>query len=170
MQETQVQSLGQEDLWGREWLPTPVFLPGEFHGKRSPEGYSPWSHRVRHDWATNTFTQLGNFPIQVCWMASRQPGRSQGPLSLSLSPLFLFWDCGKYEEIQIFKNTNSKRSLQKFRKMEGFKKNSIRKYTVFIMLKILQARLQQYVNCELPDVQAGFRKGREIRHQIANIC
>ena len=39
-----------------------------------------------------------------------------------------------------------------------------------IMLKILQARLQQYVNCEIPDVQAGFRKGRQIRDQIANIC
>ena len=38
-----------------------------------------------------------------------------------------------------------------------------------IMLKILQARLQQYVNCELPDVQAGFRKGRGTRDQIANI-
>ena len=38
------------------------------------------------------------------------------------------------------------------------------------MLKILQARLQQYVNCELPDVQAGFRKGRGNRDQIANIC
>ena len=37
------------------------------------------------------------------------------------------------------------------------------------MLKILQARLQQYVNCEHPDVQAGFRKGRETRDQIANI-
>ena len=37
------------------------------------------------------------------------------------------------------------------------------------MLKILQARLQQYVNRELPDIQAGFRKGREIRDQIANI-
>ena len=36
------------------------------------------------------------------------------------------------------------------------------------MLKILQARLQQYVNCEFPDVQAGFRKGRETRDQIAN--
>ena len=40
---------------------------------------------------------------------------------------------------------------------------------VKVMLKILQARLQQYVNCELPDVQAGFRKGRETRDQIANI-
>ena len=38
------------------------------------------------------------------------------------------------------------------------------------MLKILQARLQQYVNRELPDVQAGFRKGSGTRHQIANIC
>ena len=39
-----------------------------------------------------------------------------------------------------------------------------------IMLKILQARLQQYMNHELPDVQAGFRKGRGTRDQIANIC
>ena len=38
-----------------------------------------------------------------------------------------------------------------------------------VMLKILQARLQQYLNCELPDVQAGFRKGRGTRDQIANI-
>ena len=38
------------------------------------------------------------------------------------------------------------------------------------MLRILQARLQQYVNRELPDVQAGFRKGRGTRDQIANIC
>ena len=39
-----------------------------------------------------------------------------------------------------------------------------------VMFKILQARLQQYVNCELPHVQAGFRKGRGTRDQIANIC
>ena len=38
-----------------------------------------------------------------------------------------------------------------------------------VMLKILQARLQQYMNCELPDVQAGFRKGRGTKDQIANI-
>ena len=38
------------------------------------------------------------------------------------------------------------------------------------MLKILQARLQQYVNHEIPDAQAGFRKGRGARAQIANIC
>ena len=39
-----------------------------------------------------------------------------------------------------------------------------------VMLKIFQTRLQQYVSCELPDVQAGFRKGRRTRDQIANIC
>ena len=39
-----------------------------------------------------------------------------------------------------------------------------------VMLKILQARLQQYVNHEVPDVQVGFRKGRGTRDQIVNIC
>ena len=39
-----------------------------------------------------------------------------------------------------------------------------------VMLKILQARFRQYMNCEFPDVQAGFRKGKGTRDQIANIC
>ena len=43
-------------------------------------------------------------------------------------------------------------------------------HTNRVMLTILQPRLQQYVSCELPDVQAGFRKGRGTRDQIANIC
>ena len=43
-------------------------------------------------------------------------------------------------------------------------------YASKVMLKILQAGLQQYVNSELPDVQAGFRRGRGTRDQIANIC
>ena len=43
-------------------------------------------------------------------------------------------------------------------------------HAIKVMLKILQARLQQYMNQELPDVQAGFRKSRGTRHQIANIC
>ena len=42
-------------------------------------------------------------------------------------------------------------------------------HTSKVMLKIIQARLQQYVNCEFPDVQAEFRKGRGTREQIANI-
>ena len=42
--------------WRRKWPLTPVFLPGESRGQRSLAVYSPWGHRVRHDWATNTFT------------------------------------------------------------------------------------------------------------------
>ena len=42
LQETQVRPLGQEDPLDKEWLPNPVFLPGEFHGQRSLVGYSPW--------------------------------------------------------------------------------------------------------------------------------
>ena len=59
--------------------------------------------------------------------------------------------------------------------MQGYTKNVQTHITAFIsraskvMLKILKARLQQYVNCELPDVQAGFRKDRGIKDQIANI-
>ena len=51
-----------------------------------------------------------------------------------------------------------------------FKSNWLKSHASKVMLKILQARLQQYVNHELPDVQAGFRKGRGPRDQIANIC
>ena len=45
MRETWVQSLGQEDSLEREWLPTPLFLPGEFHGQRSLVGHSPWGQK-----------------------------------------------------------------------------------------------------------------------------
>ena len=43
--ETWVRSRDWEDPWRREWLPTPVFLPGESHGQRSLAGYSPWGHK-----------------------------------------------------------------------------------------------------------------------------
>ena len=45
MQETQVRFLGWEDPLEKEWQPTPVFLPGESHGQRNLEGYSPWGHK-----------------------------------------------------------------------------------------------------------------------------
>ena len=48
--------------------------------------------------------------------------------------------------------------------------NALISHNSKVMLRIFQARLQQYVNCELPNVQAGFRKGRGTRDQIANIC
>ena len=45
MWEIWVLSLGGEDPWRGEWQPTPVFLPGEFHGQRSPVGYNLWGHK-----------------------------------------------------------------------------------------------------------------------------
>ena len=55
-------------------------------------------------------------------------------------------------------------------KCSNYRTIALISHTSKVILKILQARLQQYVNRELPDVQAGFRKGRETRDQIANIC
>ena len=42
--------------WSREWLPSPVFLPGEFHGQRSLVGYNPWGPKEFDDWVANIFT------------------------------------------------------------------------------------------------------------------
>ena len=55
MWEAQVPLLGQEDPWRREWLPTPMFLPGEFYGQRSLAGYSPSGHKELDTTETNTF-------------------------------------------------------------------------------------------------------------------
>ena len=54
MQETRVQSLGWEYPLEEEWQLTPVFLPGEFHGRKTLAGYSPWGHKeldTTSDWA-----------------------------------------------------------------------------------------------------------------------
>ena len=55
------------------------------------------------------------------------------------------------------------------RECSNYRTIALISHTSKVMLKILQARLQQYMNCKLPDVQAGFRKGRGTRDQIANI-
>ena len=69
VQETHVWSLGWEDLWvgkilwRRKWQPTPVFLPGEFHGQRILAGYSPWGHKEsdRTEWLS--LTHLGKIGV-----------------------------------------------------------------------------------------------------------
>ena len=61
-------------------------------------------------------------------------------------------------------------SNHKERQCQRMLKLPLISHTSKVLLKILQARLQQYVNCKFPDVQAGFRKGRGTRDQIANIC
>ena len=69
VQETQVRSLGQEDPVGREWLPTPVFLSGEFHGQRSLVGYSPWGHK-ESDTAERLTLSLTTPLLRVVFMSS----------------------------------------------------------------------------------------------------
>ena len=51
--------------WGREWQPTPIFLPGKSHGQRSLVGYSPWGCRVRHNWVTKHHTAADQSRVQI---------------------------------------------------------------------------------------------------------
>ena len=70
MKETQFHPWVGKILWRREWLPTPVFLPREFHGQRNLAGYSPWgSQRVGHDWANNTFYLLFAIVLNKVFLA-----------------------------------------------------------------------------------------------------
>ena len=52
--------------WRRKWPPTPVFLPGEFHGQRSLAGYSPQCFRLGHDWVTNNNIWTVGFNLITC--------------------------------------------------------------------------------------------------------
>ena len=70
------------------------------------------------------------------------------------------------EKVSFYSNPKE-RKCQRMLKLQH---NCIISHARKVMLKILQARLQQYVNGELPDVQAGFRKGKRTRDHIANIC
>ena len=72
--------------------------------------------------------------------------------------------------MQFITPAGPRQSLLLAKDPDWFCENLIYYHASKVMLKILQARLQQYVNCELPDVQDGFRKGRGTRDQIANIC
>ena len=70
------------------------------------------------------------------------------------------------EKVSLHSNRKERQCQRKFKLLH----NCTHLMCSKVMLKILQPRLQQYVNHELPDVQAGFRKGRGTRDQIANIC
>ena len=56
--------------WRRNWQPTPVFFPGKSHGHRSLAGYSPWGHRVRHNWSDLAGTQNKNITESLGFSAS----------------------------------------------------------------------------------------------------
>ena len=79
----------------------------------------------------------------------------------------IFCISGKGLEKVSFHSNHKERQCQRIFKLPH---NALISHTSKVMLKILQAKLQQDMNQELPDVQAGFRKGRGIRDQITNIC
>ena len=84
-------------------------------------------------------------------------------MSANLENSAVAQDCKRLVSIPIPKEDNAKECL-------NYCTIALISHASKVMLKILQARLQQYVNHELPDVQACFRKGRGTRDQIANIC
>ena len=127
---------------GNEWHSTPVLLPGKFHGRRSLVGCSPWGLK-----------ELGTTERLHFHFSLSCIGEGNG------NPL----QCSCLE--------NPRDGGAWWANVYGVAQGRTRLtwLTSKVMLKILQARLQRYVNWELPDVQAGFRKGRGTRIQIANI-
>ena len=83
------------------------------------------------------------------------------PANLENSAVTTYWKMSVF--IPIPKTGNAK-------ECSNYCKIALISHASKVMLKILQARLQQYMNCEIPDVQAGFRKDRGTRDQIVNIC
>ena len=81
--------------WRREWLPVAIFLPGEFHGQRSLVCYSPWDHRVKHGWATNTHGNpikpwLSVHLFKEDWHLSPELVMSQGQQFIYFKKYYLF--------------------------------------------------------------------------------
>ena len=81
VQETWVPSLGWKSPWRKEWLPTQVFLAGEFHGQKSLEGYSPWGHKELD--TTERLTHTHTNVIKCSWETWLVKNLSEvnGPLS-----------------------------------------------------------------------------------------
>ena len=91
------------------------------------------------------------------------------PFDAVLQHLRLTWVCLTLDVGYLFTAAPAKRSHCSLPWTGGISSIALISHASKVMLKILQARLQQYGNCELPDVQAGFRKGRGTKDQIANI-
>ena len=161
---------------GRERQPTLVFLLGESHGQSSLVSYNPWRYKdLEPDilecvvkWAleiitTNKASGGDGIPVElfqilkddavkvlysICqqiWKTQQWPQDWKKSVFIPIPKKGSAKECSNYHTIALISHASK------------------------VTLKILQARLQQYVNRELPDVQAGFRKGRGTRDQIANI-
>ena len=132
----------------RWWHPTPVLLPGKSHGWRSLASCSPWGRKSdTTEWLHFHFHALEKeMATHSSVLAWRIPGTEEpgGLLSMGSHRVGHDWS--------------------------DLAATAAAAHASKVMLKILQARLQQYVNHEVPDVQAGFRNGRGTRDQVCNIC
>ena len=132
-----------------QWQPTPVLLPGKSHGRRSLVGCSPWGLEE------SDTTERLYFHFSLSFI-----GEGNG----NHSSIFA-WRIPGTAEPGGLPSMGSHRVGHDWSDLAAAAAHASK-----LMLKILQGRLQQYMNRELPDVQAGFRKGRRTRDQIANIC
>ena len=85
----------------------------------------------------------------------------------------MLWKCYTQYASKFGKFSSGHRTIPKksnAKECSNYRTVALISHTSKVMLKILQARLQHYMNCELPDIQVGLRKDRETRDQIANIC
>jgi len=142
--------------WRRKWQPTPAFLPGESQGRRSLLGCHLWGRAVRHDWsdlAAAAFQILRDDAVEMLHSIGQQIWKTQQ------------WS--QYWKRLVFIPVSEKGNAKEH---SNYRTTALISHASKVMLKILQGRLQQYMNWELPDIQAGFRKGRETRDQIANSC
>ena len=129
-------------FWRRKQQPTPVFFPGESQGWGSLVGCRLWG-RAELDMTKATQQQQQQQNIHVA--TQQWPQDWKRSVFIPIPKKGNAKECSNYRTIALISHASK------------------------VMLKILQARLQQYMNRELPDVQAGFRKGRGTRDQIANI-
>ena len=145
----------------QQWQPTPEFLPGESQGRGSLVGCHLWGRKKSDTYEqarggdgipVELFQILKDDSVEVLNSICQQIRKTQQ------------WpqDWERLVFIPIPKKGSTKECL-------NYLKIALISHTSSVMLKILQAWLQQYMNWESPDIQAGFRKGRETRDQIANI-
>ena len=151
----------------RKWQHTPVFLPGESHGQRSLAGYSPWDHkRIRLDLATQQHQAWSKrfIPVEVFQILKDDAVKVLHSICQQI------WKTQQWPQDWKRSVFNSIPKKGNAKECSNYRTIAFISHASKVLLKILQASLQQYVNHELPDVQAGFRKGRGTRDQIANIC
>ena len=107
--------------------------------------------------------------MEFCWAISNpkrwcpESSAHNMPANLENSAMATWLEKVSFHSIPILKKGNAK-------ECSNYHTIALISHAIKVMLKILQARLQQYVNRELPDIQAGLRRGRGTRDQIASIC